>query len=88
MKGRAWADPGTADSKAHVLHECSMAGTCNRQTGACECFPGFTGKACQRTACPNDCSHKGVCTTQEYMAEFAVKTYSEPWDKNKEQGCI
>jgi hypothetical protein len=88
MKGKAWADPGTADSTAHVLHECSMAGHCNRKTGHCECFPGFTGKACQRSACPNACSYNGVCTTQEYMAEFAVKTYNGPWDKNKEQGCI
>jgi hypothetical protein len=88
MKGRSWADPGTADSTAHGLHECSMAGTCNRKTGMCECFPGFTGKACQRSACPNACSYNGVCTTQEFMAEYAVKTYNGPWDRNKEQGCI
>ena len=65
-----------------------MAGTCNRKTGACECFPGFTGKACHRSACPNACSYNGVCTTQEFMAEFAVKTYNKPWDSQKEQGCI
>lgn len=87
-KGLAWADAASFGDIAHVEQECSMAGNCNRKTGMCDCYPGFTGKACQRSACPNACNYNGICTTQEFMAEFAVKTYTEPWDSQKEQGCI
>ena len=30
------------------MAECSNAGLCNRDTGKCECFDGYTGLACQR----------------------------------------
>jgi len=87
-RGKAWASQATANSVAHELHECSMAGTCDRKSGQCNCFPGYEGIACQRTACPNGCSNKGVCVTQEYQAYYAQKLYTDPWDRNKEQGCI
>merc|ERR1712224_329533 len=35
--------------------ECSDQGLCDRATGLCSCFPGYTGSSCQRTACPDDC---------------------------------
>merc|ERR1719353_111490 len=41
--------------------ECSDADMCDRSSGACECFPGFEGAACQRTVCPNACSGHGQC---------------------------
>lgn len=54
--GRAWADVPLTSLAAHALSECSNRGTCDRATGECSCFAGFTGSACQRTSCPNDCS--------------------------------
>ena len=47
--GPAWANkPQSLDApRANV--ECSNAGSCNKRLGLCECFPGFTGNACQRS---------------------------------------
>ena len=28
---------------------------------SCACAPGWTGMACQRRACPNECSYHGKC---------------------------
>jgi len=47
--GNAWADKAYQIDKAHQLSECSNAGTCDRTTGQCRCFPGFAGPACQRS---------------------------------------
>lgn len=47
--GVAWADKAYAADYAHQPTECSNAGICNRETGTCQCFPGFTGNACQRS---------------------------------------
>lgn len=57
----AWVDTPTASGYHHKYVECAAKGTCNRDSGECECFPGYEGKACQRTACPNDCSGHGRC---------------------------
>lgn len=67
--GKAWGDLPTGSTSAHALAECSNSGLCNRDTGVCECFPGFTGSACQRTKCPGDCSGHGKCKNMNRLAQ-------------------
>jgi hypothetical protein len=57
----AWVDKPDKIGQFHKYAECANRGICNRESGECECFPGYEGKACQRTACPNDCSGHGRC---------------------------
>lgn len=56
--------------------ECSDAGVCNRGTGECSCFEKYTGSACQRTKCINDCSGHGVCTSNSALAEDYARQMS------------
>jgi len=66
------------DSKTHICthkvqQECADQGACDRATGLCECFPGFTGSACHRTACPDDCSGHGTCrSNKDFAYDFAI----------------
>jgi len=52
---------------AHQFLECSGRGTCDRVGGSCHCVAGYTGDACQRTSCPNDCSGNGICQNEAYF---------------------
>ena len=47
-KGVAWADKAYYTDLAHSSTECSNYGICNRATGTCECFNGYSGPACER----------------------------------------
>jgi hypothetical protein len=63
--GPAWADRPYAVGEAHQAVECSAAGACQRGTGLCECYDGFSGPACERSSCPNECNSRGSCVTLE-----------------------
>jgi hypothetical protein len=84
---------GDANS-AHQEVECSGRGSCDSASGRCECFDGFTGEACQRTVCPNDCSGHGVCQDQRRFAADAdtlsayTLSYTGAYDAFKQMGCM
>ena len=79
-------------NSAHAYMECSNAGVCNRDTGACECFTGFEGIACQRTVCPgypdSICNGHGFCANVEDTALSDYSNTYELWDKQVVVGCI
>lgn len=99
----AWVDTPDRLGNHHKYAECANRGICNRGTGECECFPGYEGKGCQRTACPNDCSGHGRCKYIENIPFGAVAqdfadgdflpqdahtfTYYG-WDNSKTRGCV
>lgn len=100
-KGAAWADKAYAVDVAHSPSECSSAGLCNRDTGKCECFDGYTGLACQRSACPNDCNANGMCLTLSRLGQLYGVDYQHPstggdgtgpsyanWDKDSVTSCF
>jgi hypothetical protein len=99
----AWVDTPDKSGYHHKYSECSAKGICNRDSGECECFPGYEGKGCQRTTCPNDCSGHGTCAFIEDLPYKIVPddykhgtfgkldpytfTYYQ-WDQSKTRGCI
>jgi hypothetical protein len=78
-----------SSNNAHQQIECSGRGSCDTASGRCSCFAGFSGEACQRTVCPNDCSGHGVCQSEKrFAADANNKDYSTAYDADKQMGCM
>jgi hypothetical protein len=82
-----WVGDYSEDDEGHFYMECSNRGTCDVKEGTCECFAGYTGAACQRQACPNDCSGHGTCETVTELAaqnstELQTTIYTASRDSN------
>jgi hypothetical protein len=99
----AWVDTPDKKGDFHKYAECSNRGICNRDSGECDCFPGYEGKGCQRTSCPNDCSGHGRCKYIENLPFYSVPNDYSPeidflqdavtfdyyyWDSKKTRGCV
>lgn len=75
---------------AHQLVECSGRGECDGAAGKCRCHAGFTGSACERTECPNDCSGHGTCQSEaRFVTDAGVggKKYDGAYDGAQQYGC-
>jgi len=74
---RAWFDSAYDNDKAHDYAECSGRGICDRKSGECKCFDGYTGDGCRRIACPNDCSGHGTCEFTKELGDLTEATPAE-----------
>ena len=76
---------------AHFPMECSNKGLCDRSTGTCGCFPGYTGSACQYASCPTSstgvCNGHGVCMDAKALALSDNGNLYRLWDQHKTLGC-
>lgn len=72
--------PGFNQCRHADFAECSDMGMCDRGSGECVCFDGYTGAACQRTTCPDDCSGHGQCQSNvEFSKDGSLaRVYSVP----------
>ena len=66
--GTAWVDLASSPNSAHAYAECSNRGICDRSTGVCRCESGYTGRACTRMECANDCNGHGRCLSMQEAA--------------------
>jgi len=69
----AFVDGPDMNDEFHKYAECSGRGLCDRNSGECMCFDGYSGQGCQRTTCPNDCSGHGTC---EYIEDLTFGTHA------------
>lgn len=99
---QSW-DSAPHGNDMHTMQtECANRGKCDRKSGMCRCFAGYSGKACQRTTCPSNCSNRGSCLSLKEIAEkrsnnadyasltgftYANIKYSAAWDAERILAC-
>ena len=61
---------------------CGKHGICNKKSGLCECFPGWTGVFCRKPLCHEECELNGVCSkagkcicTKDYFGRSCEKKF-------------
>lgn len=60
----------------HIALECSGQGICDRNSGICKCYNGYSGSGCQRLDCPNNCNGNGRCIAlNELLSNDELKNY-------------
>lgn len=52
-------------------------GNCNHNTGECVCREGWTGAACERLTCDDDCSGNGACLPMYRLAQLRENSRGE-----------
>ena len=76
---------------AHFPMECSNKGLCDRSTGTCVCYPGYSGSSCQYASCPSTslglCSGHGVCMDAKAWSLADNGIPYRLWDQHKTLGC-
>lgn len=82
----SWVDLPDMSGTFHKYSECAGRGICARDTGECQCFAGYEGKACQRMSCANGCSGHGTCEYIEdtkfpatWNDDTSVSGFDESW---------
>jgi len=90
---------GLSSNDHAAMEECSGVGTCDEVSGKCNCYDGYSGEACQRTVCHNDCSGAGTCKTlaqivvdvkdnsNSYYIDTTSHLYSG-FDSTQSRGCV
>jgi len=91
--GPSYADVAYIEDGAHQSISCSGQGKCNTATGLCECYDGYSGRACELRDCPNNCNGHGICTSLRNAATYfdgwtfnRTSTYTL-WDADVSMGC-
>lgn len=75
--------------KTHAPVECSGQGICDRTTGKCNCFDGFSGYTCQRAYCLNNCNGNGRCVPlKELLSNKDLTSYEGFGNSENVYGCL
>ena len=78
-RGISWGDNVWGKNRAHAqIKECSDGGFCDRKSGECQCLSYYTGAACERSVCPNDCSGNGICMSMHHLMQTADSNSDNP----------